>query len=168
MIVACAQRGYDADWLGGTFSRAVFVGNGLVAIVSGLVAHSLVETLSLGPVAPFDAAAVVLIVGGVVVAACWTENYGDSSDKKGFAEQLQNGARAIARGAAPPTSWAWSGRPPLAPNALHIPDRRCMATRRELSNAGRSTSSASSALALVRICGKTCRANFARSCWSYA
>ena len=94
-----AQRGYDADWLGGTFSRAVFVGNGLVAIVSGLVAHSLVETLALGPVAPFDAAAVVMLVGGAVVAACWSENYGDSSDKKGFAEQLQGGARAIARGA---------------------------------------------------------------------
>ena len=97
----CAQRGYDADWLGGTFSRAVFVGNGLVAILAGLAAHSLVETLSLGPVAPFDAAAAVMLVGGVLVAACWTENYGDASDKKGFAEQLQNGARAIARGARP-------------------------------------------------------------------
>lgn len=54
---ACAQRGYDGDWLGNTFSIAVFLGNGLVAILAGLLGHGLVETLSLGPVAPFDAAA---------------------------------------------------------------------------------------------------------------
>jgi hypothetical protein len=54
-ILLPAQRGYDGEWLGGVFSRAVFVGNGLVAILAGLVAHSLVETLALGPVAPFDA-----------------------------------------------------------------------------------------------------------------
>ncbi len=29
------QRGYSADWLGGTFSQAVFLGNGLMAILSG-------------------------------------------------------------------------------------------------------------------------------------
>ena len=29
------QRGYAADWLGGTFSQAVFLGNGLMAILSG-------------------------------------------------------------------------------------------------------------------------------------
>ena len=51
------QRGYDGDWLGNTFSIAVFLGNGLVAILAGLLGHGLVETLSLGPVAPFDAAA---------------------------------------------------------------------------------------------------------------
>ena len=37
------QRGYEPDWLGNTFSIAVFLGNGLVAIVSGLLAHGLVE-----------------------------------------------------------------------------------------------------------------------------
>lgn len=57
------QRGYDGEWLGGTFSRAVFLGNGLIAILAGLIAHSLVETLALGPVAPFDAAAVVMLLG---------------------------------------------------------------------------------------------------------
>jgi hypothetical protein len=30
-----AQRGYAADWLGNTFSQAVFLGNGLMAILSG-------------------------------------------------------------------------------------------------------------------------------------
>ena len=38
-----AQRGYEPDWLGNTFSIAVFLGNGLVAIVAGLLAHGLVE-----------------------------------------------------------------------------------------------------------------------------
>lgn len=93
------QRGYEGDWLGGTFSRAVFLGNGLVAIVAGLVAHGLVETLSFGPVAPFDAAGVIMLLGGLVVLFSWTENYGDASNKRGFLEQLQSGARAIANGA---------------------------------------------------------------------
>lgn len=53
----CLQRGYEGDWLGNTFSIAVFLGNGLVAILAGLLGHGLVETFSLGPVAPFDAAA---------------------------------------------------------------------------------------------------------------
>lgn len=51
------QRGYEGDWLGNTFSIAVFLGNGLVAILAGLLGHGLVETFNLGPVAPFDAAA---------------------------------------------------------------------------------------------------------------
>ena len=51
------QRGFAPDWLGNTFSQAVFLGNGLMAILSGLAAHLLVETAALGPVAPFDAAA---------------------------------------------------------------------------------------------------------------
>lgn len=29
------QRGFSSDWLGGTFSQAVFLGNGLMAILSG-------------------------------------------------------------------------------------------------------------------------------------
>ena len=73
------QRGYDEEWLGGTFSQAVFVGNGLMAILSGFLAHTLVEGLALGPVAPFDAAHAVLLLGGVVVVATWTENFGDES-----------------------------------------------------------------------------------------
>lgn len=33
--VAVLQRGFDAQWLSDTFSKAIFLGNGLVAIVSG-------------------------------------------------------------------------------------------------------------------------------------
>ena len=101
------QRGYDGDLLGGTFSRAVLVGNGLVAIVAGLVAHTLVETLGMGPVIPFDTAALVMLCGGVIVLFTWTENFGNSSEKRPFLEQLRNGAHAIANGESPA-----SARPP--------------------------------------------------------
>ena len=39
-----------------TFSKAIFHGNGLVAILFGLFGNVLVDTLALGPVAPFDVA----------------------------------------------------------------------------------------------------------------
>ncbi|PNW71150.1 hypothetical protein CHLRE_16g695500v5 [Chlamydomonas reinhardtii] len=71
------SRGFDEKWLGDTFSKAVFVGNGLMAILAGLVASYLVDSLKMGPVAPFDAAIVVLLAGGVVIYASWPENYGD-------------------------------------------------------------------------------------------
>ena len=93
------QRGYDEDWLGGTFSQAVFVGNGLMAILSGFLAHTLVELLSLGPVAPFDAAHAVLLLGGLLVLATWTENTGDDShEQKGLWHQLSTALRAIQKG----------------------------------------------------------------------
>ena len=94
------QRGYDEDWLGGTFSQAVFVGNGLMAILSGFLAHTLVEGLNLGPVAPFDAAHVVLLLGGAVVLATWTENFGDESREQNssLASQIGTALQAIRRG----------------------------------------------------------------------
>ncbi|KXZ48039.1 hypothetical protein GPECTOR_31g403 [Gonium pectorale] len=73
------SRGFDEKWIGDTFSKAVFVGNGLMAILSGLLASYLVDNLSLGPVAPFDAAIVVLLLGGAVIYASWPENYGDNA-----------------------------------------------------------------------------------------
>ena len=73
---ATLQRGYESQWLAGTFSKAVFLGNGLVAILAGLVANTLVTGLQMGPTAPFDAAATVLAAGGAIIAATWTENYG--------------------------------------------------------------------------------------------
>ncbi|GMP61245.1 hypothetical protein CsSME_00041578 [Camellia sinensis var. sinensis] len=51
------NRGFDQQWLSLTFSKAIFLGNGLVAIVAGLFGNLLVDSLNLGPVAPFDAAA---------------------------------------------------------------------------------------------------------------
>lgn len=50
-----------------------------MAILSGLVASYLVDTMRLGPVAPFDAAIVVLLAGGTVVYMSWPENYGGTA-----------------------------------------------------------------------------------------
>ena len=99
------KRGYEADLLGGTFARAVLVGNGLVAIVAGLTAQTLVGALKLGPVAPFDAAAAVLAVGGVVIAYTWTENYGERAPAVAGAATA-GGATASASAPPPPSPLA--------------------------------------------------------------
>ena len=95
------QRGFGEVLLGRTFSWAIFVGNGLAAILAGLASQTLVETLGLGLVAPFDAAALIMICGGVIVLLTWTENYGDCCRSKSFFEQLRSGTLAIANGETP-------------------------------------------------------------------
>jgi hypothetical protein len=90
------QRGFEASWLSMIFSKAVFLGNGLVAIVSGLLANYLVDDMQLGPTAPFDAAAVLLAVGGVVVHTTWTENYGEASEHGTLLQSFGKAAKAIA------------------------------------------------------------------------
>ena len=50
-------------------------------------------------VAPFDAAAVVMILGGLLVMITWSENYGDPTHKRTLVEQMGNAAKAIAKGA---------------------------------------------------------------------
>lgn len=92
------QRGFDQQWLSLTFSKAIFLGNGLVAIFSGLFGNVLVDTLALGPVAPFDAAACFLAIGMVVILTTWTENYGDPSENKNLLAQFRGAAVAIASG----------------------------------------------------------------------
>jgi len=50
-------------------------------------------------VAPFDAAAVVLVVGGAIVYSTWTENLGDTSASEEPAiEGFKKAARLIASG----------------------------------------------------------------------
>lgn len=88
-------RGFDEKWLGDTFSKAVFSGNGLMAILAGLVANTLVGTMKLGPVAPFDASALVLVVGGVAIALLWGENYGDTRANHGLDHQFKAAAAAV-------------------------------------------------------------------------
>ncbi|KAL4419074.1 hypothetical protein ABPG77_002215 [Micractinium sp. CCAP 211/92] len=89
------KRGYNSDWLGNTFSQAVFLGNGLMAILAGQVANVLVESFKFGPVAPFDAAAVVLTLGGLIIASSWTENFGDASDRSSVAEGFKKAGALI-------------------------------------------------------------------------
>ena len=92
------QRSFDQQCLSLTFSNAIFLGNGLIAIVSGLFANLLADTLSFGPVAPFDAAACFLAIGMAIILSSWTENYGDSSESKDLFTQFRGAAVAIASG----------------------------------------------------------------------
>lgn len=94
------QRGFEQQWLSITFSKAIFLGNGLVAIVSGLFGNLLVDTFALGPVAPFDAAACFLAIGMAIILSSWTENYGDTSENKDLLTQFRSAAVAIASGKA--------------------------------------------------------------------
>ena len=94
------QRGFDQQWISITFSKAIFLGNGLVAIVAGLFGNLLVDTLALGPVAPFDAASCFLASGMAVILSSWSENYGDPSESKDLLTQFRGAAVAIASGRA--------------------------------------------------------------------
>lgn len=92
------QRGFEAQWLSLTFSKAIFLGNGLIAIIAGLVANTLAGTFNLGPVSPFDAAACVLAVGMGIIMLTWPENYGDQAEGKNIIDQFTKAAAAIASG----------------------------------------------------------------------
>ena len=93
-----AQRNFDQQWLPLTISKAVFFGNGLVAILSGLFGNLLVDIFSFGPVAPFDAASCFLAIGMVIILTTWSENFGDPSDSKDLMTQFKVAAIAIASG----------------------------------------------------------------------
>jgi len=49
--------------------------NGIAAVLSGLVGQSVSD--SFGPVAPFDTAVVVLVLGGALFMGTWAENFGN-------------------------------------------------------------------------------------------
>uniref|UniRef100_A0A0D3BG34 Major facilitator superfamily (MFS) profile domain-containing protein n=1 Tax=Brassica oleracea var. oleracea TaxID=109376 RepID=A0A0D3BG34_BRAOL len=98
LIAEHNKRNFDQQWLSLTFSKAVFLGNGLVAILSGLFGNLLVDTFSCGPVAPFDAAACILAIGMAIILTTWSENYGDPSDSKDLLTQFKVAAIAIASG----------------------------------------------------------------------
>eukprot|EP00250_Pteridium_aquilinum_P007043 c16842_g1_i1 orf=723-2114(-) len=90
------KRGFESQWLSLTFSKAVFLGNGLIAILAGLLANFLADTLSLGPVSPFDAASCVLALGMTIILFTWSENYGDASEGRNLLTQFKAAASAIA------------------------------------------------------------------------
>ncbi|URE27222.1 Major Facilitator superfamily [Musa troglodytarum] len=89
------KRGFEPQWLSITFSKAIFLGNGLVAIIAGLFANLLTDNLGFGPVAPFDAAACFLAIGMAIILSTWTENYGDPSESKNLVTQFKVAASAI-------------------------------------------------------------------------
>jgi hypothetical protein len=83
--------------LGQTFSWAVFLGNGLMAILAGFFGDFLVEKMQLGRVAPFDAAIVFMMAGAAVMMATWGENYGDKGSKN-IGQQFSRAWNAIVSG----------------------------------------------------------------------
>ncbi|XP_068634905.1 uncharacterized protein [Aristolochia californica] len=90
------KRGFEQQWLSITFSKAIFLGNGLVAILAGLFGNLLTDTLGFGPVAPFDAASCFLSIGMAIILTSWSENYGDPSESKDLLTQFRGAAVAIA------------------------------------------------------------------------
>lgn len=97
-LLPLLQRGFEPQWLSVTFSKAIFLGNGLIAIVSGLFASLLVDNLEFDPVAPFDAAACFLALGMAIILLSWSENYGDPSESKDLITQFNGAAAVIASG----------------------------------------------------------------------
>eukprot|EP01102_Stenamoeba_stenopodia_P004296 TRINITY_DN14619_c0_g1_i1.p1 TRINITY_DN14619_c0_g1~~TRINITY_DN14619_c0_g1_i1.p1 ORF type:complete len:428 (+),score=55.30 TRINITY_DN14619_c0_g1_i1:161-1444(+) len=70
------KNGFPGELLSRIFSLAV-LGNGIVAIASGVAAYYIKEAW--GMVAPFDASLTLLIIGSLVILITWPENYGDAT-----------------------------------------------------------------------------------------
>lgn len=68
-----------------------------MAILSGLIGNVLVEDVRLGPVAPFDAAIAVMLLGGAVVLGSWAENHGNQG-LNSLTQQFKLAIRAIMSG----------------------------------------------------------------------
>jgi hypothetical protein len=100
-VAAHNAAGFEESLLSDLFTKAVFLGNGLMAIASGLLGNVLVEDFKLGPVAPFDAAIVVLLAGGVAIQLTWAENYGNkgSDMAKMLGAQFSQALQTIRSGA---------------------------------------------------------------------
>ncbi|CAM9137520.1 unnamed protein product, partial [Ectocarpus fasciculatus] len=102
MVCEHFKQGFDAQLLGETFSYAT-LGNGVVAVVAGLVANA--AATSFGFIAPFLMACVPLVVIALAITASWPENYGNqqssstSSLSKGF-DLIRSDPRIAALGLA--------------------------------------------------------------------
>ena len=82
-----------------TFATTTFA-NGLLAILAGIIANLLAETLQLGPASPFAVAIPCFGLCFLVVAFTWTENYGNRETK--LFQSYKEGASLI-----------WQNRPIL-------------------------------------------------------
>ena len=100
MVCEHFKQGFDANLLNDTFALATF-GNGMVAVIAGLIANSAAEMY--GFVAPFVVAIVPLSVVAVTVSSTWSENHGNqqlnmmASLSKGF-DLIRNDSRIAALG----------------------------------------------------------------------
>ncbi|GAX74764.1 hypothetical protein CEUSTIGMA_g2211.t1 [Chlamydomonas eustigma] len=94
LVAEHQSQGFSPALLSDIFSKSVFLGGGLMAILSGLLGDFLVAGLCLGATAPFDAAILVMMTGGLIVASTWSENYGGESTGS-LTEQFLGGLKAI-------------------------------------------------------------------------
>lgn len=90
MVCEHHKQGFDSSLLGDTFSYATF-GNGLVAVIAGLIANAAAD--SYGFVAPFIVALLPLFSVALLVSFSWTENYGNQ--KQNYLSSLSQGFHLI-------------------------------------------------------------------------
>ncbi|KAL3896524.1 MAG: hypothetical protein SGCHY_004018 [Lobulomycetales sp.] len=81
MVSEFYSRGFKEELLSDIFQWSTFL-NGLVAIISGVFANTMVDFFgrnATGYVSPFISALFVLVVAAVVITITWKENYGQKS-----------------------------------------------------------------------------------------
>ncbi|XP_015909731.1 molybdate-anion transporter [Parasteatoda tepidariorum] len=66
---------FPKEWISITFSKATF-GNGILAIVAGIIANFTSDVLNFGPVSPFILAIPCFMLSCAVMSKAWGENYG--------------------------------------------------------------------------------------------
>lgn len=83
---------FPAEWISSTFSISTFW-NGILAILSGVVADVGADWLNFGPVAPFMTAIPFLVVSAALISFSWPENYG--SRQFGLGRSFLEGLRTV-------------------------------------------------------------------------
>uniref|UniRef100_A0A803NE83 Uncharacterized protein n=1 Tax=Chenopodium quinoa TaxID=63459 RepID=A0A803NE83_CHEQI len=81
------------QWLTANFSKVIFLGNGLVTILSRLVGSLLENIFGVGPVAPFVATTCLFAISMAFGFSSWFENYGDSLKIADMLIQFKGAAR---------------------------------------------------------------------------
>ncbi|KAK9718288.1 hypothetical protein K7432_005607 [Basidiobolus ranarum] len=95
MVSQHFKEGFTTPMLSQTFSWGTFL-NGLIAILCGLFADSLVSRA--GNSAPFYAAIVVFFTGAVLIYSLWNENYGNTEKSEKTTDALLNSLKQITQG----------------------------------------------------------------------
>ena len=92
MVCEHHKQGFDGSLLGDTFAYATF-GNGLVAVIAGLIANKAAD--SYGYVAPFIVAILPLTLVAVIIFFTWSENYGSQQSNLSLTSSLSKGFNLI-------------------------------------------------------------------------
>lgn len=83
---------FSPEWISSTFSISTFW-NGILAILSGIVADFGADFLDYGPVAPFITAIPFLIISAALISFGWAENQG--SRQFGLGRSFVEGLRTV-------------------------------------------------------------------------